>query len=91
MANTVKISGTKGVGRLEQVATRPEQAGARSSRKARGRKAGVQLVKWVGAEVEANFRAWLTRNFVNPRAGRIGGMSYDRAGALDDRVGDGEW
>ena len=91
MANTVKISGKKGVGRLEQADTRPEQAGARSSRKARGRKAAARLVKRVGAEVEANFRAWLTRNFVDPRAGRIGGMSYSRAGSLDDRVGDGLW
>ena len=91
MANTVKISGKKGVGRLEQADTRPEQAGARSSRKARGRKAAARLVKRVGAEVEANFRAWFTRNFVDPRAGRIGGMSYSRAGSLDDRVGDGLW
>ena len=51
----------------------------------------MQLVKRVGAEVEANFRAWLTRNFVDPRAGRIGGTSYSRAGSLDDRVGDGLW
>ena len=84
MANTVKISGGKGVGR-------PGQADARSSRKARGRKAAARLVKRVGAEVEANFRAWFTRNFVDPRAGRIGGMSYSRAGSLDDRVGDGLW
>ena len=45
----------------------------------------------VGREVEANFRAWYERNFVDPRAGRIGGFSYSRAGALDDRSGDGAW
>jgi len=45
----------------------------------------------VGKEVEANFRAWFERNFVNCRAGRIGHVSYSRAGALDDRPGDGMW
>ena len=45
----------------------------------------------VGREVEANFRAWFERNFVNCRAGRIGHASYSRAGALDDRPGDGLW
>ena len=45
----------------------------------------------VGKEVEANFRAWFERNFVNCRAGRIGHASYSRAGALDDRPGDGLW
>ena len=45
----------------------------------------------VGREVEANFRAWCERNFIDPRAGRIGGYSYSRAGALDDRSGDGAW
>ena len=42
-------------------------------------------------EVEANFRAWFERNFINPRAGRIGHISYSRAGAMDDRPGDGMW
>ena len=84
MANGVKISVGKGVERLEQ-------AGARLSGKVSVRQAGVKLVKRVGAEVEANFNAWFTRNFVDPRAGRIGVMSYSRAGALDDRVGDGLW
>ena len=50
-----------------------------------------RLIRRVGAEVEANFRAWVERNFVDSRAGRIGDMSYSRAGALDDRVGDGPW
>ena len=42
-------------------------------------------------EVEANFRAWFERNFVDRRAGRIGNVSYSRAGALDDHPGDGVW
>jgi len=45
----------------------------------------------IGWEVEANFRAWYERNFVNCRAGRIGNMSYSRAGVLDDRPGDRAW
>lgn len=48
---------------------------------------GIRL----GREVAANFRAWFERNFVNPRAGRIGHVSYSRAGAFDDRPGDGMW
>ena len=35
----------------------------------------------IGHEAAANFSAWFERNFVNPRAGRIGGESYSRAGA----------
>ena len=92
MAKTMKISGEKGARLGKQAGVGcVKQVGGRLSRKSPVRQAGMRLVKRVGAEVEANFRAWLTRNFVNPRAGRIGGMSYDRAGALDDRVGDGEW
>ena len=45
----------------------------------------------VGREIEANFRAWYERNFVNCRVGRIGNMSYGRAGALDDHPGDRTW
>ena len=45
----------------------------------------------LGEEVAANFRAWFERNFVNRRAGRIGRTSYSRAGAFDDRPGDGMW
>ena len=54
-------------------------------------KQGVRLVKCVGDEVEANFRAWFARNFVDSHAGRIGTISYGRAGALDDVLGDGVW
>ena len=45
----------------------------------------------LGEEVAANFRAWFERNFVNPRAGRLGHTSYSRAGVFDDRLGDGMW
>ena len=45
----------------------------------------------IGREAAANFRAWFERNFANPRAGRIGGVSYSRAGAFDDRPGDRAW
>ena len=51
----------------------------------------VQLGQSISAEVAANFKAWYVRNFVNHLAGRIGGISYDRAGALDDHPGDGLW
>ena len=37
-------------------------------------------------EVKANFQAWIERNFVNQRAGRIGGITYTRAGSLDDEL-----
>ena len=40
----------------------------------------------IADEVRANFQAWVERNFFNARAGRIGGVSYTRAGELDDAV-----
>lgn len=45
----------------------------------------------ISEEVSANFRAWYERNFVNPRAGRIGVVSYLRAGELDEQPGDCRW
>ena len=39
----------------------------------------------VGA-VRADFAAWVERNFFNVRAGRIGNVSYTRAGELDDAI-----
>ena len=45
----------------------------------------------IGEEAAANFRAWHERNFINPRAGRIGCTSYLRAGSFDDHPGDGLW
>ena len=50
-----------------------------------------KLTAAIGREAAANFKAWFKRNFVNPRAGRIGDMSYSRAGALDDHQGDWTW
>ena len=38
----------------------------------------------IADEVKESFRAWFERNFVNPHAGRIGGVTYTRAGSLDD-------
>ena len=62
--------------------------GARASAALGGAK---ELTVAIGREAAANFRAWFERNFVNPRAGRIGGISYSRAGAMDDRQGDWTW
>ena len=50
-----------------------------------------RLTITIGKEAAANFKAWFELNFVNPRAGRIGGNSYSRAGELDDRRGDWTW
>ena len=50
-----------------------------------------RLAVAIGREASANFKSWFERNFANPRAGRIGGMSYSRAGELDDRPGDWTW
>ena len=40
----------------------------------------------VAGAVRADFAAWVERNFFNARAGRIGNVSYARAGELDDAV-----
>ena len=50
-----------------------------------------RLTLAIGREAAANFKAWFERNFVNPRAGRVGTLSYSRAGELDDRRGDPAW
>ena len=50
-----------------------------------------RLTLAIGREAAANFKAWFERNFVNPRAGRIGSASYSRAGELDDHRGDWTW
>ena len=63
-------------------------AGAKASAALGGAK---ELTVAIGREAAANFRAWFERNFANPRAGRVGGMSYSRAGAMDDRRGDWTW
>ena len=50
------------------------------------RRAVADTARAVSEEVRESFRAWVERNFFNPRAGRIGGVSYARAGELDDAV-----
>ena len=44
------------------------------------------MARQIADEVRANFQAWVERNFFNARAGRIGGVSYARAGELDDVI-----
>ena len=50
------------------------------------RRAVADTARAVSEEVRESFRAWVERNFLNPRAGRIGNVSYARAGELDDAV-----
>ena len=50
------------------------------------RRAVADTARAVSEEVRENFRAWVERNFLNTRAGRIGNVSYARAGELDDAV-----
>ena len=50
------------------------------------RRAVADTARAVSEEVRESFRAWVERNFLNARAGRIGGVSYARAGELDDAV-----
>ena len=50
------------------------------------RRAVADTARAVSGEVRENFRAWVGRNFFNARAGRIGNVSYTRAGELDDAV-----
>ena len=48
------------------------------------RRAVADTARVVSEEVRESFRAWVERNFLNARAGRIGNVSYARAGELDD-------
>ena len=50
------------------------------------RRAVADTTRAVSEEVRESFRAWVERNFFNARAGRIGNVSYARAGELDDAV-----
>ena len=50
------------------------------------RRAAADTARAVSEEVRESFRAWVERNFFNARAGRIGNVSYTRAGELDDAV-----
>ena len=66
-------------------------ASARASARMRAaaeaaRRAVADTARAVSEEVRESFRAWVERNFFDPRAGRIGGVSYTRAGELDDAV-----
>ena len=91
-----KSGKTSALGKTSFFAAKPVQAGARIHAKpgdrgvCLGAKPGDRGVR-LSKEVAANFRAWFERNFVNRRAGRIGHVSYFRAGAFDDRPGDGMW
>mgnify|MGYP006968338488 CR=1 FL=1 len=49
-------------------------------------RAAADTARAVSEEVRESFRAWVERNFFNARAGRIGNVSYARAGELDDAV-----
>ena len=78
--------------RNQAISTRnPEAAPAGGKRRLALADGAKRLTLAVGRETAANFRAWFERNFADPRAGRIGGVSYARAGALDDRQGDWTW
>ncbi len=59
---------------------------AASARAAARMRAAADTARAVSEEVRESFRAWVERNFFNARAGRIGGVSYTRAGELDDAV-----
>ena len=66
-------------------------ASARASARMRvaaeaARRAVADTARAVSEEVRESFRAWVERNFFNARAGRIGNVSYARAGELDDAV-----
>ena len=50
------------------------------------RRAVADTARAVSEEVRESFRAWVERNLLNARAGRIGNVSYARAGELDDAV-----
>ena len=53
--------------------------------------AAVRRLVHIGKAAAANFQAWYERNFVVQRAGRIGCLSYTRAGSFDDHPGDWAW
>ena len=64
-----------------------ERASARMRAAAEAtRRAVADTARAVSEEVRESFRAWVERNFFNARAGRIGNVSYTRAGELDDAV-----
>ena len=77
------------VGRIAATGTAPTSARAAARMRAAAeaaRRATADTARAVSEEVRESFRAWVERNFFNARAGRIGGVSYTRAGELDDAV-----
>ena len=73
------------VGRIAATGTAPTSARMWAAAEA-ARRAVADTARAVSEEVRESFRAWVERNFLNARAGRIGGVSYARAGELDDAV-----
>ena len=74
-----------------RAASRTAAASARAAARMRAaaeaaRRAAADTARAVSEEVRESFRAWVERNFFNARAGRIGNVSYARAGELDDAV-----
>ena len=74
-----------------RVASGTAAASARAAARMRAaaeaaRRAVADTARAVSEEVRESFRAWVERNFFNARAGRIGNVSYTRAGELDDAV-----
>ena len=78
----VRTIGTSGTA----AASARMRAAAEAARRAMARRAVADTARAVSEEVRESFRAWVERNFFNARAGRIGGVSYTRAGELDDAV-----
>ena len=77
----VRTIGTSGTAAASARAAARMQTAAEAARRAVADTARV-----VSEEVRESFRAWVERNFFNARAGRIGNVSYARAGELDDAV-----
>ena len=80
---TVRTLGA--VGRIAATGTAPTSARMWAAAEA-ARRAVADTARAVSEEVRESFRAWVERNFFNARAGRIGNVSYTRAGELDDAV-----
>ena len=77
----VRTTGTSGTAAASARAAARMRAAAEAARRA-----VADTARAVSEEVRESFRAWVERNFFNARAGRIGGVSYARAGELDDAV-----
>ena len=73
------------IGAVAAAGTAAASARMRAAAEA-ARRAVADTARAVSEEVRESFRAWVERNFFNARAGRIGGVSYARAGELDDAV-----